>query len=74
MFSKLALLGTIAMVDGASWNYEKNGADWPELTIEDNECGNAAQSPINLFSPGSADFDYKVYQADKDTFTKDYSN
>lgn len=74
MFSKLALLASAT--SAAEWNYEKNGADWPELTIEGktNECGDAAQSPINLISLDSSDFSYEIYEADKDTFTKDYSN
>ena len=74
MFSKLALLASAT--SAAGWNYETNGADWPELTIEGktNECGDAAQSPINLISVDSSDFAYKIYEAEKDTFTKDYSN
>ena len=26
----------------ADWNYKTNGADWPSLEIENNECGDAA--------------------------------
>jgi len=42
MFSKLALI--VSATSAAEWNYETNGADWPELTIADktNECGDAA--------------------------------
>lgn len=34
MFSKLSLL--VAAASGATWNYEKNGADWADVVIDDN--------------------------------------
>lgn len=61
-------------VSAATYNYKANGADWPNLDIEDNECGSSAQSPINLISKDSDNFSYKIYDARMDNFVKSYSN
>jgi carbonic anhydrase len=75
MLSKIAFAVYTVYASEGAWNYHKNGADWPKLTIDKNECGNKAnQSPINLVSRLSKDFKYKVYDAEKDAFTKAYSN
>ena len=37
---RLSLYVTAAYA--ADWNYKTNGADWPSLEIENNECGDAA--------------------------------
>lgn len=75
MFSKIALSLGVAYGAEAAYNYKTNGADWPDLTMDGNMCGDPSnQSPINLVSEGSDDFSYKVYDAEKDAFTKSYSN
>ena len=67
--NKLALLVIATQAaESATYNYKTNGADWPSLDIENNECGDAAQSPINLISKNSADFDYKILDARMDSF------
>jgi carbonic anhydrase len=76
MLSKLILsIATVSAAGGEAFNYKVNGADWPKLTMDKNECGNNNnQSPINLVSPDSKDFKYKVYDSSKDDFSKEYSN
>ena len=69
MFSKLSSI--IALVQGASWDYSTNGADWPSIN---SDCALTNQSPINLISPDNKDFKYKVYGSDEDSITKAYSN
>jgi hypothetical protein len=45
----LVFAGVANLVDAAStWDYKTNGADWPKLTVPDNECGKNNQSPIDL--------------------------
>ena len=41
MFNKavLMLIGAASAATGAPWNYKKNGSDWPEAAVADNECG-----------------------------------
>jgi hypothetical protein len=75
LFSKLAIHFTVtAASESHEWGYLKNGADWPELEISENKCGSSNQSPINLVSLDSPSFKYKVYDDEKDMFTKSYSN
>jgi hypothetical protein len=75
MFSKLSTF--VALTNAASWNYESNGADWGSVTYSDgtvNTCLETNQSPINLISRDSEEFDYKVYKASDDMIQKTYSN
>jgi carbonic anhydrase len=47
---KLAALFTTTVL-GASWNYKKNGLDWPSYKdMKNNECNGRNQSPIDLTS------------------------
>ena len=51
LFSVLAL----ALTNAAEYDYAtNNGADWPSLGIQNNECGGSNQSPINLPSEVAA--------------------
>jgi hypothetical protein len=38
---KTALLTYLALssASAASWDYKVNGADWPNLSVENNNCG-----------------------------------
>ena len=75
MISKLSLL--VASVSSASYDYATNGADWPSLSVPDNQCGSTNQSPIDLISYNpdkKEDFPYKRYPATDDQYRKSYSN
>ena len=48
MLSKTSLLAAYAAAN--EWNYQNNGSDWPDLVIENNECGGPNQSPVDLTS------------------------
>lgn len=75
MKTQLTFASLAMLANGATWDYAtNNGEDWPGLSVDNNECGETNQSPINLFSKGSADFNYNVYTEDRDMFTKDYTN
>ena len=52
----------------SAWDYATNGADWPKLTVADNECGGANQSPIDLRN------DWTVVHPDTDNFQKMYTD
>ena len=72
---KLFTLATMTNAK-AAWNYAKDGNDWPDLKLENddgttkaNNCGGTNQSPIDL--PKESD---NVFQASKDNFQKWYDN
>ena len=35
----LLILGSVASVEGAKWDYKKNGADWGDVVVDGNLCG-----------------------------------
>ena len=60
------VLTMVNVARGASWNYQTNGADWPDFSPD---CGNSNQSPINLISYNEEtekDFPYKIYKSKDD--------
>lgn len=61
----------LAATQAADWNYLENGADWPNLAIDDNLCGETNQSPIDLLTDYSS---YPNYSAADDDLSKIYSN
>jgi hypothetical protein len=69
----MTLLGASkAASTGPSWNYEKNGADW--VGDDFPNCGKTNQSPINLISRESDNFEYTIYDGVEDDIKKEYSN
>lgn len=70
---KTLFYGAIALVvdetsAAGAWDYKQHGADWPEACT----VGVTNQSPINLISPSSADFNYPLIEGVKDE--KNYLN
>lgn len=63
-----ALMFGSAQAAGGSYDYIKNGADWPESSPD---CGLTNQSPIDLSTDSNA---YPTYSADEDDFNKVYTN
>jgi hypothetical protein len=67
MISKINFAFAVVNAAGdATYNYETNGADWPDFSPD---CGNSNQSPINLISYSDdkdKDFPYKVYKSKDD--------
>jgi len=61
----------LPFVASADWDYSQNGADWPDGFLN---CGSINQSPINLVTPDSEEFDYEIYKARDDAYTKSYAN
>ena len=61
----------LAATQAADWNYLQNGADWPDLVIDNNVCGESNQSPIDLSTTYS---DYPNFSAADDDISKIYSN
>jgi carbonic anhydrase len=61
------------LAGATGWDYKtNNGRDWPDLDIENNECGKTGtQSPIDL--PGWGRYS-NMYSADDDNFNKMYYN
>ena len=57
----------------ATWDYSQNGKDWPNIEGFEG-CGLPNQSPINLNSMNSPEFEYTVIRAKDDDFIKSYSN
>ena len=39
MFVTLLLILTIVKAGVAAWNYKTNGLDWPQVVIDNNNCG-----------------------------------
>ena len=61
----------LALVNAAGYDYKLNGNDWPDLVVDNNECGGANQSPIDL--PTEFEDDQYILPAD-DNFQKMYTN
>ena len=53
------------------WDYKKDGMDWPNVTVSNNECGSTNQSPIDLPMTVADD---KYFKASDDNFQKMYND
>ena len=48
-YSLIALLTTSVLAAEGEYDYKKQGADWGDVQVENNKCGDDAfQSPIDL--------------------------
>jgi hypothetical protein len=61
MLSKLT--NFVVAAQALSYDYATNGADWIGVSAD---CGLTNQSPINLVSYGSDNFEYKTYKSKDD--------
>ena len=61
---KTLLLSLATIVQAGEWNYLQHGADWGEGCVGDDLTN---QTPINLVSPGHADFAYPLIEGVVDT-------
>jgi len=53
----------VGLAAASTYNYDNNGADWPDLDIANNECGGTNQSPINLvYGNANANLAKKEYK------------
>lgn len=66
----LLILGSVASVEGAKWDYKKNGADWKDVVVDGNLCGTGTnQSPIDLKTKG-----WPLKASNFDNFNKVYTD
>lgn len=60
----------VGATSAATWDYKKNGSDWPDLTVAENECGTGTnQSPIDLKTSG-----WTQTHSNFDNFNKIYTD